>query len=171
MCAVLDADHLYLQRRAVDEVRSLREQCYDMPFDDFIRNILVTVDHSHLPEPCVCMFILCFRYVCSPTSQQVADRLLAVARAEGLARQPAMEKLAESTHADIRQALHMRLWYTLTCASFHDVKVRVWVARLLLLLCTHCAAVVAVYSLRCCCCCVLNALMLCSLSFVSRVCA
>lgn len=64
----------------------------------------------------------------SPTSQQVADRLLQVARAEGLATdKPAMEKLAESTHADIRQALHMlQLWNTRTRAlSFYDVKVRV----------------------------------------------
>jgi hypothetical protein len=50
-----------------------------------------------------------------------------VARAQGLATdRPAMERLAEATHSDIRQALHMlQLWATRTNSlSFHEVKVR-----------------------------------------------
>lgn len=63
-----------------------------------------------------------------PTASQIADRLLTICRAEGIQTdKPAMEKLAESTHGDLRQALHMlQLWGTTVSGpvTFNDVKAR-----------------------------------------------
>eukprot|EP00698_Gefionella_okellyi_P019575 TRINITY_DN6014_c0_g1_i1.p1 TRINITY_DN6014_c0_g1~~TRINITY_DN6014_c0_g1_i1.p1 ORF type:complete len:899 (-),score=233.47 TRINITY_DN6014_c0_g1_i1:479-3175(-) len=60
-----------------------------------------------------------------PTVQQIGERLLSVARLQGIATdKPSMEKLAELTHSDIRQSLHMlQLWHSRSSAlTFQDVR-------------------------------------------------